>query len=356
MFGLCALACSSRGSPKPIHPDDAKLRYVGWFDHAQPHTARFAWPGSQIHAHFSGSSVRAWLADTPVADATRENDRVTVLIDDRPPKTFALADGLHLYPLATDLPSGSHRLVIWKRTEAEVGVISFRGLVLDADGSLRTAPPAPRRVAVIGDSISAGYGNEGRDPSCHWSAASENNYESYGARAARELGADYVAMAWSGKGLTRNFHEQDRQTLPELWDRVIPTEAESARIAPATFDAVVINLGTNDVFRSLPDAAEFVVTYTAWLGALRERFPRALFVLALGPMLADDYPQPQARSLMRAWLEAARAARARVGDTRLDFIEFWFDPAEGAGCDFHPNLRTHARMGRELAEFIRGRW
>lgn len=330
---------------------------MGWFDREPPHTARFAWPGSQIHARFTGRSIRVRLTETPVEDAIRECDRITVLIDDQPPRTFALAEGSHVYPLASDLPSGTHRLVIWKRTEAEVGVISFQGLTLDPGASLvQESRPAPRRIAVIGDSISAGYGNEGLEPSCHWSAASENNYETYGARAARQLGADYVAMAWSGKGVTRNFEALDQSTLPELWDRIIPTEEDSPRIPRTTLDAVVINLGTNDVFRGLPDPVSFVAAYTAWLGALRERFPGALFVLSLGPMLADDHPHPNARTLMREWLGQVRQARAAAGDTRLDFLELWFDPSEGAGCDFHPNLKTHARLGRELAEFIRARW
>jgi lysophospholipase L1-like esterase len=356
-LGLCSFACGQSAHSSFVYPDDPKLRYVGWFDRELSYSVRFSWPGSQIHAQFTGSSVRARLADAPVEDAIRELDRVTVLIDDRPPKTFVLAEGVHEYPLANDLPAGTHRLVIWKRTEAEVGVISFQGLTLEAGASLvQDARPSPRRIAVIGDSISAGYGNEGREPTCPWSAGSENNYETYGAHAARLLAADYVAMAWSGKGLTRNFDARDLRTLPELWDRIIPSEDHSARIARTPFDAVVVNLGTNDVFRGLPDAASFVASYSAWLRALRERFPGALFVLALGPMLADDHPQPNARTLMRGWLGAAREARAEAGDARLDFIEFWFDPVEGAGCDFHPNLKTHARLGRELAEFIRARW
>ncbi|HEX6244764.1 MAG TPA: SGNH/GDSL hydrolase family protein [Polyangiales bacterium] len=355
-LALCGLSCQRSSQPGLVYPDNPDLHYVGWFDRSVPTAPRAAWAGSQITARFTGTSIRAYLSDRPVDDRLRERDRITVLIDDQPAKTFALAEGRHTYWLARGLGSGTHEVTIWKRTEPEVGVIMFHGLRLDPDAALTPSPSAARRMVFIGDSITAGYGNEGDSPACHWSAASENNYETYGARAARELSADYLAMAWSGKGVTRNFYAEDKPTLPELWDLVIPTEAGSPRVPRTKVDVVVVNLGTNDVFRGLPDADTFVSMYAALLSALRGHFGKdALIVLALGPMLADDSPQPQARSTMREWLAAARALRAQAGDTKLEFIEFWFDPKEGAGCDWHPNLKTHARLGQELAELLRAR-
>ena len=43
-------------------------------------------------------------------------------------------------------------------------------------------------MVFIGDSITAGYGNEGPDSGCHWSAELEDNFRTFGAYAARELG------------------------------------------------------------------------------------------------------------------------------------------------------------------------
>lgn len=355
VLGVLTLACGRVQRTGFIQADHPDLRYVGWFDRSTPSAPRFAWAGSQIIAHFSGTSVQAHIAQRPFEDRQREQDRIAVLIDDLPPKVFVLAKGRHVYTLARDLSPGNHRLTIWKRTEPEVGVMTFHGLTLDPNGSMRTSTPARRRIVFLGDSITAGYGNEGMRPDCHWSAASENNHETYGARAARELGADYLSMAWSGKGLLRNFYAEDKPTMPELWNLTIPTEPGSPRIQPLKVDVVVVNLGTNDVFRGLPDGATFVQTYATWLGQLRRHFGNALFVLALGPMLADDSPQPHARTSMREWLGAARALRAEAGDEKVAQIEFWFDPKEGAGCDWHPNLETHARMGRELAAFVRTR-
>jgi lysophospholipase L1-like esterase len=355
-LALCATACGRTAKSVVVPPEDPNIRYVGWFDTRTPRAPRFAWPGTQVTAQFTGTSLRVRLTDTPIEDDTREVDWITAVIDDQRPRTFALAEGPHVYPLATNLPNGPHRVVIWKRTESEVGVITFHGFELDPDGVLTTVSKVPqRRIVFIGDSITAGYGNEGSDPTCRWSATRENNYETYGAIAARQLGADYVAMAWSGKGLTRNYEARDRLTLPEIYDRVIPTENDSPRIPNVPADVVVVNIGTNDFFQGLPDEGAFRRSYLDLLRSLRQRFPTALFVLGLGPMLADDYPQPNARTLMRRWIEAARKARAESGDTKLEFTELWIDPTEGVGCDFHPSIKTHTRLGRELVDLLRAR-
>lgn len=349
------LACQRVPAAVLVQPDARSLRYTGWFDTRVARAPRCAWAGSQIAAKFTGTSLRIRLVDTPVEDEIRETDWMTVVVDDAPPRTFALAEGEHVYPIASALAAGSHRVVIWKRTEPEVGTMTFLGMSLDPGAVLLPLRAPARRMIFVGDSITAGYGDEGADGNCHWSAALENNYASYGAVAARELAAEYVAMAWSGKGITRNYETRDLLTLPAVYERVIPTEDDSPRIGPLHADVVVVNAGTNDFFRGVPDEPAFEAAYHELLAALRARYPDALFVLGVGPMLADDYPQPKARSLTRAWVESVRARRQAEGDDRLESLELWFDPSEGVGCDFHPNLRTHARLGHELAELVRAK-
>lgn len=339
-----------------MRADDARIRYIGWFDRRDPRAPRCAWPGSQIVARFTGTSLYAKLTDTPVDDDKRETDWITVVVDDAAPKTFALAEGLHVYPLATRLDPGAHTVLIWKRTEADVGTLTFHGFVLDQGASIEPMEsPRKRRIVFIGDSITAGYGNEGTDSSCHWSARRENNYQTFGAFAARALQADYLAAAWSGKGILRNYEARDRTTFPELYDRIIPTDERSPLAEKELADVVVINLGTNDVAHQIPSSPAFVVAYRAFVASVRERFPGAFLLIALGPMLADDYPQPKARSTMRGWLKQIVEEQRASGNKKIDFVELWTDPAEGLGCDSHPNVRTHARLGREIATLIRER-
>lgn len=66
-------------------------------------------------------------------------------------------------------------------------------------GRFLTPPEGPaRRIEVIGDSITCGYGVDGADQYCPFSAATENHYRTYAAIAARDLGADLATLAWSG--------------------------------------------------------------------------------------------------------------------------------------------------------------
>ena len=354
VVGCVLIGCVSAPQPSRVSPTDPAIRYGGYFDTRDPNAPRFAWPGTHLEARFSGTSLRVKLTSTPVADETRDNDWIAVVIDGGEPKVFALAEGEHVYPLASGLPQGTHHVLIWKRTEPEVGTITFHGFVLE-DGA-KVGPPIPeprRRMFFIGDSITAGYGNEGPNMTCTWHVAYENNYATYGAVAARMLGAQYVATAWSGKGISRNYEERDVETMPQLYRRVIPTELDSPKAPAVPADVVVVNLGTNDFGRGVPDKASMLGAFDALLGELRRDHPEALAVLVLGPMLFDDPDGSPQRTLMREWLNELRAQRSAAGDTAIELIEVWTDPAEGLGCDAHPNARTHARIGAELAALVK---
>ena len=352
---VCAAACDRCEPANFVPASDRRIVYGGRFEPRADGGMRFAWPGSQIDVRYEGGTLRMRLTDVPVEDETRETDWFAIHVDDQPAKLLQASEGTRLYTIAEDLPAGTHRVRIVKRTEAEVGTAVLHGFELDRGGMLALPADRPKRhIELVGDSITAGYGNEGASLACHWDAALENAELAYGAVAARALDASFTAAAWSGKGLWRNFDPRDRETMAVLHERVIPTEAGSAR-APSLPGpiAVVVNLGTNDFFAGSPDEQAFIAAYSRLLAELRARHPLAVLVIALGPMLADDFPHPQSRSLARRGLTSIRDALHARGDRAVELIEFWIDPREGLGCDSHPNVKTHARLGRELADLLR---
>lgn len=354
---LAVLGCHNAPQVNAVPAGDPRIAYMGRFDKRARDAVRFAWPGSRIELSFAGRALRMRLSDVPLEDDFIETDWFTVRVDGAAPQVLHAQSGQRVYELAHDLAPGLHHASIVKRTEPSVGTAILHGFELDANQGL--APHgvrASRHIELVGDSISAGYGNLGNDANCHWNAQQQDIEQTYGAFAARELGASYTVIAWSGKGVLRNFHAEDPETIPFLYERVIPTDPASPR-APATpaADVVVVNLGTNDFFPGVPERERFVASYRDLVTRLRARYPKALLVLVIGPMLADDFPQPNSRKLAREWITSVRDAQRAAGDANVDTLELWFDPAEGLGCDFHPNVKTHARFGRELAQLIRER-
>src|SRR5690606_30514782 len=140
---------------------------------------------------------------------------------------------------------------IYKRTEPQVGTVRFLGLTLEGGGLTEVSTPAGPRLLVIGDSITAAYGNIGQGPFCGFTAATEDGWNSYANLTAQQFGGEAVITAFSGKGVYRNRGGGDPWTMPLIFDRLDVFDAGShAPFGP--MDAVVINLGTNDFASSNP--------------------------------------------------------------------------------------------------------
>jgi lysophospholipase L1-like esterase len=342
-------ACSARGL---VDADDARIERVGRFDVSARGALRFAWPASQLRLRFDGSALRADIGDEPLADETPENDWLALELDGQPPQRLQLRSGRHRYELARGLAPGTHSLVLSKRTETEVGTVTVHGFHEGPQTRLLGPPPRrQRRIEVIGDSISAGYGNEGQGPDCGFRAEQEDATRTYAALAARALNAELIVQAWSGKGVYRNHDLRDREPMPEIFTRVLPARSRSKR-SDTRFQphAVIVHLGTNDFWQGPPDPLRFLAAYRQLLQALRARSPGAHQIMVLSPMLSDDYPHARARTRLRAWLNALQSEQPEA--TRASVLEQRYVMSEPLGCHAHPSLAAHARFGRELTALL----
>lgn len=341
---LAALAgCSRPRTSHDAHAHSAHVRFVGRVDTSDPNAARFAWSGSGLVARFEGTSLAVRMGG---------GQEYTVVIDGVVAPKFIPTGGLDT--IAQGLAPGVHEVQLYRRTEAHLGESIFLGLKVGA-GELLEPPAAPaRRLEIVGDSISAAYGNEGADRTCGFTAQTQNHYLSYGALAARAVGAELVTVAWSGKGVVCNYgDEPDSCTapLPEYYDRVLPARPtsrwDSSRFQP---HAVVVNLGTNDFSTDQdPTETEFEAAYGALLGRIRAANADAVILCTIGPMLFGD-------DLAKARSSIARAVQARVdaGDAKVKVFELApTDPANGYGCDWHPSLQTHRVMADTLTAVLR---
>lgn len=312
-------------------------RLIGRFDRSNASAPVCAWSGAAIAVRFKATSIGVTLTESG-------SNYFEVVIDDQRHSVLATQAGQKKYVLATGLSDAPHDLLLYRRTEASFGETTFNGFDLAPSAYLPSAPAPTRRIEVIGDSISAGYGNEGALP-CVFEGKTENQYLSYEALAARALKAELYTAAWSGIGMLRNYGGETVGTMPERYFRTLPNRTNS-RWDFSSFvpDAVVINLGTNDFAKGDP-APAFQTAYTKFVTDLRGLYPAARLFLGVGPLLlATDYVKAT------SYLRGVIATRAAAGDANLRLLEFGSQDqqADGVGCDYHPSLKTHQKMADKM--------
>ncbi len=337
--GGSATGGSSGGGGAPT--GDPAVHFVGRVDDSDPANVRFAWSGTGAVARFDGTSVGAALGG---------GQEYTVVIDGAVQPKLVATSGMNA--LATGLDAGTHTVELYRRTEASQGESVFMGF--DFGGGTLLAPSVPtRRLEFIGDSITCGYGDEGPDMNCSFSAATENHYLTYAAITARNLGAELSTVAWSGKGAVCNYGDDAsscNDPLPIYYDRVLPSRSDSvwdfSRFVP---DAVVINLGTNDFSTDVdPSASMFEAGYTALLQHLREKYPDAYILLTNGPMLTD----PDLAKLKGYMLEVVTT----LADPKISTFDIpTQDGSDGFGCDWHPSLARHEKMATVVTAELKGK-
>jgi lysophospholipase L1-like esterase len=296
---------------------------------------RFGWPGVALHARFKGTRASVQLNDGNAQNAFE------VVLDDQPPKKFRTTSGQTSYPLGTDLPDGEHRVTVWRSTEAfDTGNTELLGIgEFGEGGALLAPPPAPeRRIEVIGDSISVGAGLEGGPANCAANKSSTDNYYAYGSVAARELDADIVTIAYSGIGVYRSYGGGD-PTMPQRYDRALPTADGVWDFAKYQPHVVVITLGTND-FGSGNPGQPYVDAYVSFAKHVRSKYPAAYFVLAA---MYGNQEGPIGNVVN---------ALKSSGDSKVELFTF-SAVQNNKGCAQHPDKSAQQAMGELLAARIK---
>lgn len=323
--------------PQAIAASDARLAYHGRWDRSDAAGPRSEWPATQIHLNLEGTALNVVLAGAQAFQ---------VVVDGTPTRTITMLPGQSVYSVASGLAPGRHRIELCKRTEAWGGPVQVKGFQLPADAKLLDPPSFARRILFIGDSITAGYGNEAKRAEEHYSPATSNAWLAWGAVTARSLEAELTSLAISGSWLQPN--DMHKPVMPEMWLKTMPfTKAEAwdqSRFIP---DAVVVNLGTNDKQKPIEEAP-WREAYTGFIGQLRTAFPAAHIFLCIGPM--SHGPQ----GCIVPFNAAIAADFATKGDAKIHAVPLALQKqADGIGADWHPSVKTHQLMADAISAEIR---
>lgn len=321
------LGDSSSTTGEPAEP---AVHWVGRTDTSDPTRTRVGWSGAGFVVRFDGTGASVRMDDPA--------QFWTVVLDGVVQPRLQTQPGEQDYALATGLPAGEHVVELYRRTEGSFGATSI--VSVDLEGELLAPPPVTRRIEIIGDSITCGYGDEGVSP-CSFSADTENHYLTYGAVAARAVGAELHTVAWSGKGIIYNYGDDTFEPLPEVYARTLATE-DTAWDFSWQPDVVLVNLGTNDFSTDNdPSEVQFVSAYGDFAATLRIDHPDA-FILLLSPSLYGDEA-----TMVDGYLQQVVDGRHDAGDAAIDWANINV-PWEGSGCDGHPNVATHMGMADQL--------
>ena len=333
---------------KVIPADNPNIQYVGRICFDNPKQPRFTFPGVQINARFTGTSLKMLCKP--------QSGYFMVRIDGAEPFKVAFrGERDSVATLATALPKGEHLVRVMYIIEGYELKPDFRGFVLDKDGELLDAPALPeRRIEFIGNSITCGYGNESIEMTDPFEYETENHYYTYAQLTTRNLEAMAHVVARSGIGVYRSYDGPKKGT-PE---NVMTTEYEYTNLYDRSErwdfsryqpQVVCINLGTNDLSTNNYDVKLLKQAYKQFLKQVRSHNPQAKIVYLCGSMLNGKELDIAKKTLNEVVEEAHKD-----GDNEV--YRFDFTPQNGDlyyGASWHPSLWQHQKMAGELTAYLR---
>lgn len=313
---------------------------------------RAVWTGSGVHAKFEGTQISIDMASTPA-------NQYEVVIDGTPlaMPVSVTSRSRTILPLATGLAAGTHELLLFKRNEASKEAFVFYGLSVGGGGKLvPSVAPFAHRIELIGDSITAGYGDLGIADCKNPDSTDEDGYRSYSAVTARMLAADVHIVAYSGQGAYRNY-QGDTSANAQMgtwfsaatagYDNMQRLQPDSAwDFSQWIADVVVVNLGTNDFHLGDP-GQPFVDAYIALLKHVRAVYPGVPIFLGVGPIMSDAD-----RITLQAYLaKIIDAMKTGPNDDSIQIVTHGHVTLAEA-CDSHPTVADARAMAVTLANQI----
>lgn len=321
--------------------DNGEVSYVGRTEIQDDGSVSFDWTGTYFRTQLSGGKLSIRISDTGV-------NYYNVFVDSLLHKVVKVSGKDTLINFISGIDKGFHQVLIQKRTEGEWGKTTIHQFVLSDEGQLKREQLLPsRHIEFIGNSLTCGYGVEGKSPNESYKVETENCNLSFASIIARYFNADYTMIAHSGRGVVRNYGDSVRVSAVTMKDRMLNTfdvDLDKKWAFKAyTPDLVIINLGTNDFSTGIyPLEKEFIHAYKLLISRLRVNYGNVP-ILCISPSIK----QRQITQYMEHMCKELN-----------DKLVYLFILPEGLcsttdlGAAWHPNYRGQTKMAMSLIPYI----
>ncbi|MBD5531040.1 MAG: SGNH/GDSL hydrolase family protein [Lachnospiraceae bacterium] len=247
------------------------------------------------------------------------------------------------------------------------------------DGTFHPVEPRAYKFEFIGDSITSGEGTIGAKKEWDWISMFFSSVHDYATLVSEACGAECHIISQSGWGTLTGWDNDPRHALPLYYEKVcglLKGERNLAYGAGEDYDfskwqpdAVIVNLGTNDMsafdqpewrddktgqtFKQhkdedgsliKEDAERFEQAVVGFLGKLRTYNPKAHLVWTYG-MLGSP--------LLRLIEHAVLTYRAQTGDENVAFVLLPDTTSESVGSREHPGKKSHEAAAQVLTNYLK---
>jgi lysophospholipase L1-like esterase len=310
-----ASAATGDGSPA-----DPNISFVGRWDTTNAAAYVPAWAGAYLSSGFTGTTVKLKQRNTIDLYYSIDNGAFRYLT--------GVSGSVNLTP--AKLASGKHTLRVSYRVVAGSyhGDAVFQGLTLDPGAITYAVKTPPKLIEFIGDSITVG------------TTTSENALTAYGWLIGERLGTRHTQIAQGGAclvttadgcvGMEDYFLKLNSLTTSATWD-----------FSRYTANAVVINLGTNDLAHGT-HTTTFQPHYLHLLEEVRAKYPNAA-IFAMRTFAGR----------FGAQTEAAVQTRNAAGDAKVYYVDTtgWLTSTDFTDGT-HPTDAGHVKVADKLAPLI----
>lgn len=318
---------------------------------------------SAIEFEFIGKRVEADIITFGDLGEDRFKAWLAVMVNDEFYKKFCLDKKEDRYLLYEGKNATKIKIKLIKLSEASFAKAGIKSIYIDSlEGPVKPKEKS-RKFEFIGDSITCGYGIEGKVNEGEFTTEEENVLKSYGVKTADYFDADYNLISFSSKGVITSWVDKDVEDKP-ITDWLMPTvykytdlgismdlkieEPEIWDSKRYEADVVVINLGTNDASytRDIKDRIEyFGKEYYRFINYIREHNKKASIICTMGIMGQELCPEIE---------KQVKKFNEDKEDNNVYFMAFDVqNRKDGIGTDYHPSAKSHEKMADKLISYLK---